>query len=806
MRHLGIPVPDGFVVSAKQFHGRSLGEAVSRTLLDAICAEIERRGWAALPLAIRSSAVHEDAAEASFAGIYRSVLNVQGRDATGSAVRDVLDSYFSEQARAYRERVSIASDESAMAVIVMPLLHAVASGVAFTCDPISGREDRIVINATRGLADALVNAQIEGDEYVLARSSPTRVDVTQKRTSTTALSHEALLRLGQLLCEVADALDYTHPQYDIEWVWDGQRFWIVQARPITTRAHVTYPQLVDQLVMWSRANSAEVVPHPFAALDWSLAQQLLQRMLTSTTRLVGYESLSGTRRMMLRHGRLYYETSIMQWEAFDAFDVPPKAYNRLLGGGQPEISVPKASTRERLTRASRSMRFMLRSIGPRMRATKTIRRVHEVAAARARENLPRSAAELVDRIRDNVAAVLGSDELHLLQAAGSALFVLLGTLEKYCGDEAHSLAAALMAGGKPSVTAAQNLRLLQLAQLAADDSRVLDWLRDPKRISDEWKRELPDCQFRNAFQTFVQDFGHRGVYESYLCSPRWRESPGYLFDLIVGLVGVSTDEVGQRQSDLLLKANKRLREVIPFWMRPTILLLVKLVQAERRMREGARSALIAQLGVIRRLVLARARCLKDESGASDSDALFHLTIAELDAVANGRIPLSVAQSRVAWRRNQLSEFAKVSEPDVVIERTRASAATLLQETDASRRPAPTRHEEWFGTVIAAGSARGIAHVARHPSEAAELQPGSILVASATDPAWTPIFLKTAAVVVEVGGYLSHSAIVAREFGIPALANVHGILSQISSGDLLEIDGERGCVRRIGNDRAPATAD
>lgn len=796
MRELGIRVPDGFVISPEWFHGRALGDPIPADLIEAVLCELDRRGWSETSLAVRSSATHEDAVAHSFAGMYRSVLDVRGCACIQSALQQVLDSYWSAQACVYRERAQISSNDGAMAVIVMPLLSPVAAGVVFTCDPVTGREDRIVINATRGLADALVSAQIDCDEYTLSRHRA-HLSLLHARThaaGAAVLSDEQMLQLGQLACETADALDYTAPHFDIEWVWDGEAFWIVQARPVTARAHATYPQLATQPVLWSRANSIEVVPHPFTALDWSIAQPLLQRMLTCTARVAGYDPLAGVRRTMLRQGRLYYETSIMQWESFDAFDVPPAVYNRLLGGAQPEISVPRSLIRDRLVRAARSLCFLFRSISPRMRAEKTVRQAHTHAATNIREHLPNHASELATLVRTNVDHLLTTDELPLLQAAGSALYLLTDVLKKRCGEEAYSLAAALMTGGEPSITAAQNLRLMQLAHHAADDARVLAWLRHCERSSARWREELPDCEFRDCFLKFLEDFGHRAVYESYLCLPRWREEPGYLFDVISSLVDIASNQVDRRKDTLLVQAHQRVKEVAPFWMRPLIPLLARLAQSERKMREGARSALTAQLGVIRRLVLELPSRLQNPIDSAD---LFHLTLSELCALAHAEMPISTARSRALWRRKQFEEFSKRTVPDVLIETTGLSSFPK-EHAESPRRGQNDDGQTWFGTVIAAGSARGMAHIARHPSEAANLKPGAILVAPATDPAWTPLFLKAAGVVVEVGGYVSHSAIVAREFGIPAISNVHGIISQIANGDLLEIDSERSCVRRIEN--------
>lgn len=763
-----------------------------------------------MPLVVRSSASHEDAVGTSFAGIYRSVLDVRERVALAKAVEEVLDSFWSEAARTYRRRFRIRDGDGAMAVLIMPLLKARVSGVAFTCDPITGRDDRVVIQATRGLADALVNGKIQGDEYVLESSYPAdRLQIVGRRVGPTAdgspagaaaLEDKAILELGERVREVADALDYTDPSFDIEWVWDGQSFWVVQARPVTIRGHRVSEALRGQSELWSRANSREVVPHPFAALDWCLARRLLPRMLTCTAELAGYRPLDGARRIALRRGRLFFETSIMQWEAFDAFGVSPAAFNRLLGGRQPEIFLPKAFTWDRLARSWRSLRFLYRSIIPRLRAERTLRQAHEAAAADVRATFPEDNRALGRLIRGNFETLLGSRRLFLLQAAGSALFLVADVLEKTCGDQAHELAAALMTGGRRTITATQNHRLLLLAQLARNDSAVDHWLRNRARTDEDWRERLPRGEFRDGLEKFLDDFGHRGVYESYLLEPRWRESPGYLFDVIASLKEVPPSQVEDRQATTLAAAEKRLREMVPFWIRPTVRLLVKVAQSERAMREGARSAVIARLAVIRRLVLELAARLHAANGWQSAD-IFHLTFTEIFLLADGEISATTAQRRAEWRRRQWRDFAVSSEADLVIEpRCGAAAGNVEWGGKSIQRHPVTDSGEWFGTVIAAGSASGPAHVARLPAEAVPMKAGSILVAPATDPSWTPIFLKAAAVIVEVGGYLSHSAIVAREFGIPAIANVDGILERVATGDQLEVDGRRGSVRLVARAR------
>ena len=171
LRQRGLPVPDFFVIPAawSRLADGAQG-ALPDALLTMLHSELAARGWLQTPLAVRSSASCEDAAAASFAGVFVSRLNVCGTSALAVAVAEVWASLGTPTAAAYRERLGLA-DEAAMAVVVMPLLPAVASGIAFTCDPISGREDRIVVHANWGLGETLVGGESEGDEYVFAEDT-----------------------------------------------------------------------------------------------------------------------------------------------------------------------------------------------------------------------------------------------------------------------------------------------------------------------------------------------------------------------------------------------------------------------------------------------------------------------------------------------------------------------------------------------------------------------------------------------------------------------------------------------------------
>lgn len=819
LTELGAPVPSGFVIDAAAGTGRRPGDPLPVSLVTALSRELERRDWSDRPLAVRSSASSEDSARASFAGIYRSCLNVRGVEAVLRAVQEIFDSLWAPAAVAYRQRLGITDHDVAMGVVIMPLLPAVAAGIAFTCDPISGREDQLVIHAHWGLGEALVAGQAEGDEYRLqenylddtltligqrlgskARSTVPAIhggtelrDTPPELAARSVLSAEQTIALGELVRDVAFALDYANPFYDVEWVWDGKRFWIVQARPITARGRYTYPTLANQPALWSRANSRDVVPDPLSPMDWSLSRTLLNRMVTRTSAVAGYETLPGAQRTSLRQGRLYFETSILQWEAFDGFGVSPKSYNQLLGGHQPEIAVPKANLRARLLRVQRGVRFLLRCVRPRLHAQAVFERACRQAAERLAMELPANHAELARQLREQIVVVHSADDLFLLQAAGSALFILLDFLEKHCPGQGHALTAALMAGGKPSVTAAQSYALMELARIAASDPLALAWLRSPARIGTEWSRQLTaDNPFRLAFADFLQRYGHRAVYESYLRNPRWREAPDYLLDSVVNLIGCDPALLRKRQFEVSVQSRQRINRALPFWHRPLIPILVKFATVERNLREGARSALMAHVEVVRRYAMALGQRSVGPVRLENPLDIFNLTMLELLALAEDRMSIAVAAKRAAWRCRQLEGYALQVEPEVIVEhRDAASQCIPVASSSAS-----TQENLWHGTVAGSGQARSVAHIARHPTEALNMAAGAILVTPSTDPSWTPLFLKAGALVMETGGFLSHGAIVAREFGIPAVVNLPGILNQIRNGDLLDVDGSQGTVRRL----------
>jgi pyruvate,water dikinase len=848
---LGLPVPDGLVIAAMSFpqvesrhdaqgEGRIASDIPAKTL-EALREALASRNWLDRPLAVRSSAVGEDSARASFAGIYRSCLNVRGLDQLRKAIDEVYASLHSPAAVAYRRKLNLDQTGAvpAMAVIVMPLLPAIASGIAFTCDPVSGRDDRMAIHAQWGLGESLVSGQAAGDEYILEESALddhwTLLDRTRgakaikaiarpeggtEMAATSAaeagsfvLTSSQALELAELAQDAAIALDFTRPFYDIEWVWDGERFWLTQARPVTARPRYTYAALQHQPAYWTRGNTCEVVPDPLSAIDWSNSRKLVNGLLTQGYALAGYPGLPGAQRAGLFGGRLYLELSLLQWECFDALGVPPKAVNALVGGQQPEIALPAQTMGNRIARWLRLGRYALRSPARRRKGMRAVERAMAEAALWRKQPLPEDAAALHAELLRRFRAGRGAVDLFFLQGSGGAgLSMLVEQLDKCFPGEGHALAAALLAGGEPSVTARQGYDLMALAHSWKDSTPGRS---DGGYGSDVRVPGIGNQEFRRAYDEFLERYGHRGVYETYFRNPRWREAPQCLDPLLKQLAEVDESALQARQQAAVAEAVARIRQDVPFWKRLFILHLARVAREECNQREAARSALVAYMEPERQALLAAGRYLVRHGALAQEEDVFQLMLSEVLRALDGDISPMGIKARTGERKRRFAQWSQETPLDLLVEPAVGNPGNPghlgqpVQDGEQEAPLLPGRGSDaanaanvakssgearcYRGIPTGTGRARGRACVVRHPSEGHKLQRGDILVAHSTDPGWTPLFLSAGGLVVETGGYLSHGAIVAREFAIPAVVNLPGILDRLKDGDMVEVDGRNGEV-------------
>lgn len=818
----GLPVPDGFVISA-EIHREACGDTgspseIPLSLRHALEQALDVRGWLDIPLAVRSSAALEDSPDASFAGMHLTRLNVQGMDCLCRAIVEVWASLGTPQAQAYRKRLDIAEADAAMAVVVMPLLKAKASGVAFSCDPRSGRDDHLLINANWGLGESVVNGAVEADEYLFSEDpldeslsltsqhtggktwQTIRLDEggTAMQATPPGMAAEAIfnpaqaLELAQLVYDAALALDFTRPRYDVEWVWDGDKFWLVQARPITAMARRTYLALVDQPTFWSNGNARDVVPLPMSAQEWRSVRIMVGRVVEQYCRRAGYPVMAGLERARLFSGRVYVDMTLSQFEHWDAFGIGPADFNRQLGGHQPEIRVPShVGWRKKLVWVWRWLQLGVRIPSLRRQADALALRIRQLADQMQAHQLSEDDGQAIEEMHHMRRVAFDQDDLCFLQMPGGSTSMVLELLDKQLGTESNGLAAVLLAEGENSVTAQQGRELVALAQLAATMPDVSRWLMAAER-GDNWQHWPETHPFRQQFAEFLEEYGHRAVYESYSRHLRWRESPGYLLDCIAGLLHLDPDTQVARHAEARLTAWQSVRSVLPWWRQLQLRQLLRLANEENNQRELARSSFIRLLAAGRQQNLKMGQRLVTRGVLVCREDIFELTASEIERALSGKAAAAGIRARVQSRREQRLRWESQDAPDVIYEY--GIAPECVAECVGSG-----SGQALTGTAISAGRARGIARVIHHPADAGALEQGDILVCPSTDPAWTLLFLRAGALVMETGGYLSHGAIVAREFGIPAVANLSGVLNLICDGQEVEVDGNSGMISLIAGD-------
>jgi pyruvate,water dikinase len=828
------PVPAGVVIPSECYrqwlHASGLeAELLASTdrpdSLTGLCAKLNEQplqlDLAVLPdgpLAVRSSAPQEDSTEASFAGIHASCLNVSGHEAVTRAVREVWLSLWTPAAIAYRECIGLAHQEASMAVLIMPLIPARASGIAFSHDPLSGCDDRMVIHAVRGLGESLVNGQVNGDEIVLAedladarlmvqritpghqamRTDPRSIGGTETRTiaadPSAVLDEPRVLELAEQIRLAAFALDYGKPDFDIEWAWDGERFWLLQARPITASGRCTYPELRTQADIWSRGNTRDVVPEPLSPIDWGGSRRLVNAILKQGFMTAGMKLHPGVQRAALFHGRLYLNLSVMQWEGYAALGIMPEAMNHLIGGHQPEIRTPSKTMRSRLRNTLNLIRYLVRAPRRRRAGNREVASVLAMTTKLRSEPLPQDDHEYARLLRRYMRLSHGVSDVHFLQGAASgALNFLVDAIEACLPGEGHALAAALMTTGPASVTAQQSYDLIDVARQAIADSTARSWL-EQRRNSDkgDWQALPEENAFRRAFSDFLQRYGHRGVYETYTRNPRWREQPDYLLDSLIELAETDLDAQKARNAKAAEQAYKRVHQALPWWKRPILKALIRDAKAGSNEREAARSALVAILEVVRRALLELGARWVNRGYIDKPEAIFFLLQFEINTRLEGGMPPETLRPLIADRQRLFEQWQSEEAPDVILLQPdgRVSEQPDTHTTQQSEKDA------YRGVSVGTGVASGTARLLTSPDQGGRLERGEILVVPSTDPAWTPLFLRAGGLIMETGGYLSHGAIVAREFGIPAVVNLPGILQQIGDGERVEVDGSNGMVRKL----------
>ncbi len=483
--------------------------------ISAIGPDLEQLGLENTRVAVRSSATAEDSSRASFAGIHRSYLNVRGRADVERAAQGCIDSLTTPEAQSYRRRMGFADEEVRCAVVICEMVDALCAGVAFSCDPANGRRDLILIDAAEGLGDRLAQGAVNPVRMSWRRTTAGLVRESGP-TPGTLLPSDREQELVHIVERVQWALGEGRNPQDVEWAYDGERIWILQARPVTVLPRAGWSATASLACYWSTANLKDNLPGVPSELSWSSLCNGISEALYSAQRAAKYEIPPGMELIRRFHGRAYFDLTGMQWAFYDAFGILPADTVQAIGGSQPQIPVPKnplggqEGRRRRLARL-RLVRQLWAFRGKGRAALKSA-----LAYQRQLREVDRSQASRDDlRCRFEQIEELQRRRLELAGLANSSPGPWRLALDALLPDA--DLIARLQTGAGGVASAETGYRLCDVAQGKA------------------------------SIEEFIEEFGHHTAHEGEFLNPRWAEDRSWILRTVGNPARESAESRSQRK-------------------------------------------------------------------------------------------------------------------------------------------------------------------------------------------------------------------------------------------------------------------
>lgn len=774
-----MPVPDD-VAGAIAAAVRALGEGVA-------CA-------------VRSSATAEDAPTSSFAGQQDTWLNVVGPEAIVDRVRRCWASLFSERAIAYRLHRGLDPRGIRMAVVVQRMVDADASGVLFTADPVTGNRRVASVEAVFGLGEALVAGTVRADAWKVRDGAVIDRAIASKRIALRAAADggtrpedlpPALREAPALTDEEVECLvglgrrieaAFGRPQ-DVEWCLADGAFHFVQSRPITTLFPV--PDAGDD------ANRVYVsVGH--------------QQMMTDPMKPLGislYQLVAG-RPMYEAAGRLFVDVTAQL-----ASPATREAVVAALGRSDPLIG---DALRQVLDRGFVPLAEGAGPAAPPAGSPPAppdpdpavvealVERTRASVEALRRTIAAQSGVALFDCIRDDVQELkrllFDPDAHRVFLAAIDAAAWLNEHLEAWLGEK--NVADELTKSVPHNVTSEMGLSLLDVADAIRPHPEVVAFLErtDDDGFLDELPRLPGGAAARDAIRGWLDRHGMRCVGEIDVTRPRWSERPTTLLPLLLGNVRRFEAGAGRRRFEQGLREARAKEAEVLERLRALPDGERKAEEAKRRIdtlrafigfREHPKYGMVCRLFVYKQALLREIARLVEAGALREAEDAWFLTFDELrEAVRTGRAD----EGAIRRRREAFHAYEALTPPRVLTSEGEAIAGAY-RRADLPPGALP-------GLAVSAGTAEGRARVVLDLEDAA-LEPGDILVTAFTDPSWTPVFVGIRGLVTEVGGLMTHGAVIAREYGLPAVVGVEDATRRIRDGQRIRVHGTAGYVELLG---------
>jgi len=838
----GIQVPDGFCVSTEPFKRiisdssvnelldqlsllkvedrnkiaglsteiRSVIEAIP--ILQDIIEDIARRLEENKAYAVRSSATAEDLPTASFAGQQDTYLNVIGREEILKHVSKCWASLFTERAIIYRIQNGIDHRKVFMCVVVQKMVFPQAAGILFTADPVTSSRKLLSIDASFGLGEAMVSGLVNPDIYKVSDGKIVDKKISTKKLAIhalkvggtkeqeiepemqnrQALTDEQILQLAKMGRRIEE--HFGNPQ-DIEWCLvddtrlpDGQAFYIVQSRPITT----LYP--IPQ------ANDSE--NHVYISVGH-------QQMMTDPMKPLGlsFFLLITMAHMRTAGGRLFVDVTPQL-----ASPAGRKVMVDVLGKSDPLIrdalmnilergdfikSIPEDQKEQGSDKGNKAMPLpdyqALNEYDPAI-VTDLINRSQTSMDSLKQNIQTKSGSGLFDFILEDIQQQKKSRSDHqsfgVIMTGMNASSWINEKMNEWLGEK--NVADTLSQSVPNNITSEMGLSLLDVADAIRPYPKLIEYLQHAK--GDDFLIEMGKFEggkeAQNAIYDFLSKYGMRCAGEIDITKTRWSEKPSTLVPLILSNIKNMEPGASQRKFEQgRLAALKKEQELLDRLAQlpdgdqkvKETKRMISLVRNLSGYREYPKYGIVSRYFVYKQALMKEAEQLVSANVIHEKEDIYYLSFEELREVVRTK---KLDYPLISQRKDEFKLFEKLSPPRVI-----TSDGEIIT---GKYKPENIPPGAMIGLAVSTGVIEGRARVILN-MEDANLEEGDILVTSFTDPSWTPLFVSIKGLVTEVGGLMTHGAVIAREYGLPAVVGVENATKRIKDGQRIRVHGTDGYV-------------
>ncbi|SFM35559.1 phosphoenolpyruvate synthase [Pelosinus propionicus] len=755
--------------------------------------------------AVRSSATAEDLPNASFAGQQDTYLNIKGQDELLEHVRKCWASLFTDRAIAYRAKNAFDHSEVYLSIVVQQMVMPDISGILFTADPVTGNRTIVSIDASFGLGEALVSGLVSADLYQVKQNRIIYKKISQKKTAIYPLSEGGTTtqdlparQQGQQAMTEQQILDlaalgkqiqqhYGTPQ-DIEFCMVKDDFFIVQSRPITTLYPL--PEIPEHpLRVLLSFGHVQMMPNAIKPLGRSVLRTAFppQVFVEAGSRI--YIDLTDF--LLSKLVRIFFPKLLKLVDEAMSRSLDSVVKRPGIFAGNLHSNTP-GTARKLAAPILKKAWKVLRTGDPRL----------------AKPRIEALIEEKMQQTRQALSSVQGAERLQVVQRQLDGMIVdilqeiipyvvpgilanklLEKMLLRWMGNaaELHTLNKSLPG----NVTTEMGLQLGDLADLLRTLPEVEEYLKtaDDQTFYTGLAQVAGGITFRHAFEKFIDQYGMRCPGEIDLTNPRWREMPTQLRSAIFShMQSVKPGEHRQRFAEGKKEADEAILRILshvkdnPFKLKLTTR-LIAVFRYLGGLREHHKYLMSLILDECKKAIMAEVDELVAMGILKNAQDAYFLRLDELIEMRQGECSGNAADL-IAKRKEQHQWHQHLKPPRIMT----SEGEIIIVPPDRKNIPEGTL----IGSPVSAGTAEGIARIILRP-ENAVLREGEILVSPQTDPGWTPLFQSAKAIVTEVGGLMTHGAVVAREYGIPAVVGVDDATTLINDGDRIRVDGDQGFV-------------